>query len=80
MAKFGVLEQTHGILAHAEFRPNRFILFPSGGEKPKILPFWGLRHFVVSPIGSNLRKLNTGAQLQTFRYPTTSKSLLYSSC
>jgi len=36
------------------------------------------RHLVVSPIGSSLRKLNTGAQLQTFPYPTASKSFLYS--
>jgi len=38
------------------------------------LPFFGLRHLVVSPVGSSLRKLNTGAQVQTFRYPTVSKS------
>jgi len=42
------------------------------------LPFFGLRHLVVSPISSNLRKLNTGAQLQTFPYPIASKSFLYS--
>jgi len=33
---------------------------------------------VMSPIGINLRKLSTGAQLQTFPYPTASKSFLYS--
>jgi len=32
----------------------------------------------VSTVGGNLRKLNTGAQLQTFPYPTASKSFLYS--
>jgi len=32
----------------------------------------------MSPIGSNLRKLSMGAQLQTFPYPTVSKSFLYS--
>ena len=32
----------------------------------------------LSPIGNNLTKLNTGAQLQTFPYPTASKSFLYS--
>ena len=32
----------------------------------------------MSPIGSSLRKLNMGAQLQTFPYPTASKSVLYS--
>ena len=42
-----------------------------------ILPYFGLRHLVVSPIGSSLRKLNTGAQLQTFPYPMVSKLLLY---
>jgi len=38
------------------------------------LPFFGLRHLVVSPIGNNLRKLETIAQPQTFPYPTASKS------
>ena len=46
--------------------------------KNPILAFFGLRHLVVSPIGSSLRKLDTGAQLQTFPYLTVSKSLLYS--
>jgi len=32
----------------------------------------------MSPIGINLRKLSTGVQLQTFPYPTASKSFLYS--
>jgi len=32
----------------------------------------------MSPVDSSLRKLNTGAQLQTFPYPTVSKSFLYS--
>ena len=32
----------------------------------------------MSPVGRNLRKLNTDAQLQTFPYPTVSKSFLYS--
>jgi len=31
----------------------------------------------MSPIAINLRKLSTGAQLQTFPYPTASKSFLY---
>jgi len=48
------------------------------GEKPQFLPFFGLRHLVLSPIGSSLRKLSTGAQPQTFPYPTASKSFLYS--
>jgi len=32
----------------------------------------------LSPVGGDLKKLNTGAQLQTFPYPTVSKSFLYS--
>ena len=32
----------------------------------------------MSPIAGNLRKLNADAQLQTFPYPTVSKSFLYS--
>jgi len=39
---------------------------------------FGLRHLVMSPIGINLRKLSTGAQLQTFPYLTASKSFQYS--
>ena len=38
------------------------------------LPFFGLRHLVMSPIVINLRKLSMGVQLQTFPYPTASKS------
>jgi len=47
-------------------------------RKTPIFTIFGLRHLVVSPIGSSLRKFNTGAQLQTFPYPTVSKSFLYS--
>ena len=41
------------------------VLSPSGSDKTQIFPFFGLRHFVVSPTAGNLIKLNTGAQLQT---------------
>jgi len=34
-------------------------------EKTQFLPFFGLRHLVMSPFGTNLRKLSRGAQLQT---------------
>jgi len=44
----------------------------------RFLPFFGLRHLVMTPIGINPRKLSTGAQLQAFPYPTASKSFLYS--
>ena len=46
--------------------------------KPLSFAVFGLQHLVASPVGGNLRKLNTGAQLQTFPYPTVSKSFLYS--
>jgi len=80
-AKFGELEQTHGTRLPAKFRFDRFILSSCGGEKPQFLPFlpfFGLQHLVMSPIGINLKKLSTGAQLQTVPYPTVSKSFLYS--
>ena len=47
-------------------------------RKPQFLPYSQLRHSVVSPVGSNPRNLSIGAQLQTFPYPTVSKSFLYS--
>jgi len=50
---------------------------PLAAKNPQFLPFFGLRHLVMSTISGNLRKLNTGAQLQTFPYPTASKSFLY---
>jgi len=49
----------------------------SVAEKTQFLPFFGLRHLVLSSIGTSLTKLNMGAQLQTFPYPTASKSFLY---
>jgi len=60
-----------------KFRLNRFILSPNGGEKAQILLlFFGLWHFVVSPVGGNLRKLNMGAQLQNFPYPSIKSSVV----
>jgi len=73
-AKSGVLQLTHSTRLRVKICLNRFILSLSGGEKPQFLPFFGLRHLVMSTVGGNLRKLNTGAQLQTFPYPTASKS------
>jgi len=62
---------------HAKFRVDQFILSPSGGGKPQFFSFFGLQHLVMSTTGSSLRKLNIGAQLQTFPCPTASKSFLY---
>jgi len=67
--KFSAPEQTHSVRLRAKFRlapKNRFAVFE-------------LRHLVMWTVGGNFRKLNTGAQLQTFPYPTPSKSFLYSS-
>jgi len=37
--------------------------------KKQFWPFFGFWQLVVSPVDSSLRKLKTGAQLQTFPYP-----------
>jgi len=68
----------HGLRSHAKFRLDRYIFRPLTA-KQYFLPFCWLRHFVVSPVGGSLRKLNTGAQLQTFPYPTASKTFVDSS-
>jgi len=47
-------------------------------RKPSIFAVLGTNFLMMSTVGGNLRKLNTGAQLQTFPYPTASKSFLYS--
>jgi len=47
-------------------------------KNPNFCRFFGLRHLVMSPIGINFRKLSTGAQLETFSYPTASKLFLHS--
>ena len=39
----------------AKFRIDQFILSPSGSDKTQIFPFFGLRHFVVSPIAGKNR-------------------------
>jgi len=65
-------------LLYRHLLPIGFILSPSGSEKPQFLPFFGLRHLVMSTVGGNLSKLNTGAQLQIFPYLTASKPFLYS--
>jgi len=47
-------------------------------RKPPNFVVFGLWHFVVVPVGDTMRKVNMDAQLQTFCYPTVSKSFLYS--
>jgi len=50
---------------------------PVAVKNPNFAIFWTSIFLVVSPIGSSPRNLNTGAQLQTFPYPTVSKSFPY---
>jgi len=50
----------------------------SAGENPQFLRFFGLRHFVMSPVGISLTKLNKDARLQTFPDPMALKLFLYS--
>ena len=50
---------------------------PVAAQNPNFAVFW-TSAFSDVPIGISLRKLTTGAQLQTFLYPTASKSFLYS--
>ena len=51
---------------------------PLAAKTPQFLRFFGLWHLVLSPVGNSLTKLNTGAKLQAFPYPTASISFLYS--
>jgi len=79
-AKFSVLEQTHGVRLPAKFPLDRFILSPSGGEKKFFAVFWtsvfsGVANWQQSEKG---KKVKLSTQLQTFPYPTASKSFLYS--
>jgi len=67
-AKFGVLKETHDVCLPGKFRLTQFILSPSAAKTPNFAAF-GFLHFVLSPDGDNLRKLNTDAQVQTFPYP-----------
>jgi len=73
--KIGLLVQTLGLCLHAKFGIG-FILSPSDSKNAKFCHF-GLRHFVVSPVGGDLIKLNMVAQLQTFPIHG-SKLFLYS--
>jgi len=79
-ANYSVLKQTQGIHLRVKIRLNRFILSSSGGEKPQFLPFFWTLAFsdVDSWRQSEKVELNMDTQLQTFPYPTASKSFLYS--
>jgi len=52
--------------------------FVSIGLNPNFCRSFGLRHLVVSPVCSSLRKLNAGAELQILSYPTAAKLFLFS--
>jgi len=79
-AEYCIVGIPHNTAIYFYIKSNQ-IYSPVAAKNPyfcRFLPFFGIRHLVVSPIGSSLRKLNTGAQVQTFPYPTVSKSFLYS--
>ena len=73
-----VVEYTCRLRLRAEFYLDRFILTPLVGEKPSILPLFQLCHSAVAPPSVAETKLNAGAHLQTFPYPTTPRSFSYS--
>ena len=49
-AKFGVLEQTHGVRLRAKFRLDRLILSPSGGKPPN----FGVLGCLIGWLGFNV--------------------------
>jgi len=77
-AKFGELYQTHGIHLPAKFRLDRFIPSPCGCGKPQFLPFFWTSAFSGVANWQQSETVEDGTQLQTFPYPTVSKSFLYS--
>jgi len=76
-AKFGVLEQTHGLHLHTKLHLDRFNQEPVAMKNPKFCQFFGLWHFVVLPFNGKLKKLKTGAQIRTFSYPMVSNFFLF---
>ena len=71
-----VLERTHSI--HLRVKSVYFVAL--WRRKTPNFAVFGLQHFVVSPVGGNLRMLNTGAQLQTIPYPMASNRLCSATC
>ena len=79
-AEYCIVGIPHNTAIYFYIKSNQ-IYSPVAAKNPyfcRFLPFFGIRHLVVSPIGSSLRKLKTVPQLRTFLYPTASKSFLYS--
>ena len=77
-AKFGVLQQTHGVRLHAKFCLDRFILLPSGGEKPNFLPFFWTSAFSGVANWQQSEKVEHRCTTTNLHYPTVSKSFPYS--
>ena len=69
-------EQTHGIRLPAKFRLDRFILSSCGCGNPQFLPFLDFGSGVAN--WQQSETVEHGTQLQTFPYPTVSKSFLCS--
>jgi len=66
------------MLFPGKFHFGRFIVSPLMNVKPEIWPYFQIQPSVLAPSGGKETKLNAGAHLQTFPYPTISKSLLNS--
>jgi len=75
-AKFSALEQTYTLTCEISSR-SIYSVALWRWKSPIFAVFW-TSACSVSPTGNSLTKLNTGAQLQAFPYPTVSKSFLYS--
>ena len=74
-AKSGVLPLTHCARLRVKIHSFRSVYsIALWLQKTLMFAVFGLRHTVAG----NLSKMNSGTQLQTFPYPTTSKSFLYS--
>ena len=67
------------VYVYLKFRIDRFILLPSGGEKPPIFAvFWTLAFSGVANWQQSEKVEHGCTTIQTFPYPTASKSFLYS--
>jgi len=72
MAEYGTLKQASSAHLCTKFCPDRFILSPLRGEKLGIFVTFSTLASCVGPHSGTETKVEHGAQLQTFHYPTVS--------
>jgi len=65
-AKFGEVQQIHGIRFHAKFRLDRFILSPSGGEKKHFFAVFTTSAFSVVANRQQSEKVEHGCTTTNF--------------